>query len=76
MSNSTNFSARKISSETTSNSKAEVKAIKTQKDLTSEEVTVKKKDEGLKLQLPQDKTYLDTINDEKSDSDESENGER
>jgi len=77
MINSTqNFSsARKLSSETTSNSTAEVKLTKTQnsKDQASDEALVKKKDEGLKLQLPQDKTYLDTINDGKSDSDESEN---
>ena len=80
MINSTqNFSsARKLSSETTSNSTAEVKLTKTQnsKDQASDEALVKKKDEGLKLQLPQDKTYLDTINDGKSDSDESENDDR
>lgn len=75
MINSTHSSARKLSSETPSNSTAEVKLTKTQnsKDQTSDEAQVKKKDEGLKLQLPQDKTYLDTINDGKSDSDDSEN---
>jgi hypothetical protein len=78
MINSTHSSARKLSSETPNNSTAEVKLTKTQnsKDQTSDEAPVKKKDEGLKLQLPQDKTYLDTINDGKSDSDDSENDDR
>lgn len=70
-------SARTLSSETSS-ATAEVKTTKTTllKDQTKSDealVKVKPKDEGLKLQLPQDKTYLDTINDGKSDSEDSEN---
>lgn len=73
-------SARTLSSETSS-ATAEVKTTKTTllKDQTKSDealVKVKPKDEGLKLQLPQDKTYLDTINDGKSDSEDSENDDR